>query len=191
MVLTPHFMKDYPDNDSQSIRAKFEAFKVKAAEVSQIELRLAGEYMLDSRFMDHFKQGLLTLDKAGVHVLCETSYMMNDRNASQMIYEIMLEGISPVVAHPERYMYASMDTYEKWKDKRYKFQLNLLSLSGMYGKPAVSKALQLLENDFYDFVGSDIHALENFEHFLSRIRLSYSNIDKLKTLWENNNRLLG
>ena len=49
MVLTPHFMKDYPDNDRASITTKFEAFKAEAANACGIELRLAAEYMMDAR----------------------------------------------------------------------------------------------------------------------------------------------
>ena len=130
MILTPHFMKDYPDNDRVSITAKFEAFKTEAAKVSKIELRLAAEYMLDARFMEHFKQGFLFLDKDNTHVLCETSYMMYEHGITEMIYEIMLEGLQPVIAHPERYEYANRANYARWKDKNYKFQLNLLSLAG-------------------------------------------------------------
>ena len=62
MMLTPHFMKDYPDNNRANITARFEAFKAEAAQACGIELRLAAEYMLDACFMDHFKQGFMTLD---------------------------------------------------------------------------------------------------------------------------------
>lgn len=189
MVLTPHFMKDYPDNDRESIMAKFEAFAAEAAKVCRIELRLAAEYMLDARFLEHFRQGFLTLDRKGEHVLCETSYMMYEHNAAEMLYEIMLDGLQPVIAHPERYGYASKGNYAKWKDKRYEFQLNLLSLAGAYGEVAASKARRLLSQGYYDYVGSDMHRLEHFERFLPRIRLSTKEIEALERLMENNKRL--
>ena len=111
MILTPHFMKDYPLNDRERITTEFEAFKAQAAESCGIELHLAAEYMLDACFMDHFKQGFLTLDKAGTHVLCETSYLMYEHNYSNMLYDVMCEGLQPVIAHPERYVYAGTDVY--------------------------------------------------------------------------------
>ena len=89
MMLTPHFMKEYPDNDRACITAKFEVFKAEAAKVSKIELRLAAEYMLDARFMDHFKEGFLFLDKDNTHVLCETSYLMYEHGITEMLYDIM------------------------------------------------------------------------------------------------------
>ena len=190
MILTPHFMKDYPDNNRENITAKFEAFKAEAAKVSKIELHLGAEYMLDACFMDHFKQGFLALNGKD-HVLCETSYLMYEQGITDMLYEIMCSDMQPVIAHPERYEYAVDDNYLRWKDKRYKFQLNLLSLAGAYGRPAMVKAHYLLKEGMYDYVGSDMHGLGNFERFLPEIRLSSKNIERLEQLIENNKQLFG
>lgn len=189
MILTPHFMKDYPLNDRQSITAEFETFQRQAAEACDIELRLAAEYMLDARFMEHFKQGFLTLDKAGTYVLCETSYMMYEQGITEMLYEVMCSDLQPVIAHPERYEYANKDNYSRWKDKNYKFQLNLLSLAGAYGDPAFVKSHYLLKEGFYDYVGSDMHNLGNFERFLPEIRLKAKEMDELQRLLDNNKTL--
>ena len=191
MVLTPHFMKDYPDNDRASITSKFEAFKAEAANACGIDLHLAGEYMMDARFLEHFKEGFLTLDKDGTHVLCETSYLMCEHGVSDMLYEIMCAEYQPVIAHPERYEYARKDDYFKWIDKRYKFQLNILSLAGAYGSTAVAKSHFLLKEGLYDYVGSDMHGLSNYKRFLPEIRLSNKDIERLEQLIENNKKLVG
>ena len=189
MILTPHFMKEYLDNNRWDIMAKFESFKVEAEKVCKIELRLAAEYMLDSRFLNHFEQGFLTMDRAQTHVLCETSYMMYERDAASMLYEVMCEGIQPVIAHPERYEYASKNDYARLKDKDYKFQLNLLSLAGAYGKPALVKAHFLLEEGFYDYIGTDMHNLDSFVRHLSAIKLNRKDMDRVAKLLENNKKL--
>ncbi len=189
MILTPHFMNDYSLNDRQSITARFEVFKAQAAEACGIELRLAAEYMLDIRFLEHFKQGFLTLDEDGTHVLCETSYMMYEHGITEMIYDIMCANFQPVVAHPERYEYANHDNYARWKDKNYKFQLNLLSLAGAYGPLAQAKSHALLKEGYYDYIGSDMHSLGNFEHYLPSLRLKTKEIDMVGQLLENNKKL--
>ena len=190
MILTPHFMKDYPDNNRANIMAKFDAYKAEAAKVSKIELRLGGEYMLDACFMDCYKEGFLTLNNKD-EVLCETSYLMYEPGITDMLYDIMCEEMQPVIAHPERYEYAVKDNYFRWRDKRYKFQLNLLSLAGAYGKPAMVKSHYLLKEGMYDYVGSDMHGLGNFERFLPEIRLSNKEIERLEQLVENNKKLFG
>jgi len=191
MVLTPHFMKDYPLNDRASISEKFDAYHAEAAKVCGIELRLGAEYMLDARFMTHFEQGFLTLDKAGKHVLCETSYLMYEPNISQMLYDIMCSDFQPVIAHPERYEYAVKDNYFRWRDKQYEFQLNLLSLGGAYGRPAYVKSHYLLKEGMYDYVGSDMHGLDNFRHFLPNIHLNKKELTNLEQLIENNRKMFG
>ena len=191
MVFTPHFMKDYPDNERVSITKKFEAYKVEAAKVCGMELHLAAEYMLDACFMDHFKQGFLTLDKGGNHFLCETSYLMYEPGITHMLYDVMCSEYQPVVAHPERYEYANKGDYFKWKDKMYEFQLNLLSLSGAYGPAAAAKANYLLKEGLYEYVGSDMHNLNNYERFFPEIKLNKKSIEELERLLENNKKLIG
>lgn len=189
MILTPHFMKDYPENNRANITPKFEDYKAEAAKVCNIELRLGAEYMLDARFLDHAKDGFLTLDKT--HVLCETSYLMYEPGISQMLYDVMCDGYLPVIAHPERYEYAVKDNYFRWKDKQFEFQLNLLSLGGAYGRPAFVKSHYLLKEGMYDYVGSDMHGLDNFRRFLPDIRLSKKEMANLEILIENNKKLFG
>lgn len=186
MYLTPHFMKEYPNNVRETIEEKFQVFQEKAAEVCHIELRLAAEHMLDSRFMNHFENKFLTLGSDDALVLCETSYMMSAPNAKDMLYQIMLEGYQPIIAHPERYQYASKSMYERWKDRGYLFQLNLLSLGGAYGTPAMRKSHYMLSHGMYDYIGSDMHRLSTFEKFIPKIKLNKKEMAALRKLYENN-----
>ncbi len=189
MILTPHFMSNYPNNNRENIMAEFEAFKTQASQACQIEIRLAAEYMLEMQFMEHVSQGMLTLDKVRKHVLCETSYLMYAPDYTTMLYDIMCDGYQPIIAHPERYEYAGRTIYLRWKDKRYKFQMNLLSLAGVYGEPAREKSLFLLNEGMYDYIGSDMHSLDNFERFLPELRLKTKEIDAITQLLENNKTL--
>lgn len=187
--MTPHFMKDYPENTRETIEHKYQDFLQKAGNDLPLELTLGGEYMLDSHFLNRFEEGFLTLDKMQSVVLCETSYMMMDPMAKDMLYKVMLKGYQPVIAHPERYMYASKPMYKRWKDREYLFQLNLFSLSGVYGKPAEEKARMMLKEGLYDYVGTDLHRVANLESKISSIKLSKKELDRLSVLLENNKKL--
>ena len=184
--LTPHFMKEYADNTKEHIAKVFEDFKQKATQSCGIQLYLGAEYMLDAGFPEHFKQGFLTFDQSDVLVLCETSYMMNVPNMKEMLYDVMCEGYSPVIAHPERYQYASRRQYEHWKSMGYQFQLNLLSLTGLYGAPAFEKSHDMLQKKMYDYVGTDMHRLDNFINLIPKLKLKTKEIDALHKLYENN-----
>lgn len=186
--LTPHFMKQY-DNTKEKIVPIFESFQKKAGKTCNIKLYLGAEHMLDSDFPEHFKHGFLTIDTENSLVLCETSYLMCEPNTTVMLYDIMLEGYTPVIAHPERYQYASKQHYERWKDKGYLYQLNLLSLTGAYGEPAMVKSHNMLKLGMYDYVGTDLHRLSNFQSFMPKLKLSTKEIDALHLLYENNAKL--
>lgn len=187
--MTPHLMKDYPENTRPALELRFQSFVQENASDIPLQLTLGGEYMLDSHFPDRVEEGLLTLDKTHTLVLCETSYMMMDPAMKEMVYQAMLKGFQPVIAHPERYQYATQPLYHRWKQKDYLFQLNLLSLAGAYGKVAQTKAHQLLKEGMYDYVGSDLHRLNNLELMIQSIRLSKKEMDGLMRLMENNKSL--
>ena len=189
IVMTPHFMNEYPENKRESITSHYEKFVEDAGDKVGIKLFLGGEYMLDSGFMERNKEGFLTLGNSK-KVLCETSYMMSEPMAGQMVYNAALDGYEPVIAHPERYVYAGRKDYERWKSLGYKLQLNLLSFSGSYGRMAVDKALALLDNDMYDYIGTDIHNLDHFIHNLKRIRVKAKQIDRILGLMANNKSLV-
>ncbi len=189
IVLTPHFMNEYPDNKRDSITAIYENFAAEAEKQGGIKLFIGGEYMLDSGFADRNKEGFLTLGKSKT-VLCETSYMMCEPLAGQMLYNAALDGYDLVIAHPERYVYANRKDYERWKSLGYKFQLNLLSFSGANGRMANDKALSLIDNDMYDYIGTDIHNLDHFIHHIKHIRLNGKQIDKILGLMANNKSLV-
>ena len=187
--MTPHFMRDYGENTREAIEGKYHAFLAQAASSLPVELSLGGEYMLDSAFMDRCEEGFLTLDEGGSLVLCETSYMNADPMAREIVYQIMLKGYRPVIAHPERYNYASMALYKRWKEKDYLLQLNMFSLAGAYGDTAKAKARQLLKSGMYDYVGTDLHRVAHVNEFVSSIRLSNKERDRLEILLENNKTL--
>lgn len=187
--MTPHFMKDYPGNTRATIEERFNSFIKDNASSIPLSLSLGGEYMIDSCFPERFAEGFFCLDHDHTLVLCETSYMMMEPRMKEMLYEVMLKGYQPVIAHPERYQYASKPLYQRWKQKDYLFQLNLLSLAGAYGDLAKAKARRMLKDGMYDYVGSDLHRLNNIEKMVSSIRLSKKEMDHLLKLMENNKTL--
>ena len=76
-----------------------------------------------------------------------------------IMFDIQLKGYRPILAHPERYPYYAMrhDRYRALHNAGVKFQVNLLSLAGYYGVGPKQTAEWLIDNDFCDFLGSDMH----------------------------------
>ena len=154
---TPHIMEDVP-NRTEELRVRFA--QLTEAYGGTVKLHLAAEYMIDNIFNERLsKKDLLAHGELKNHLLVETSYFNPPLNFEETLKEIYAIGYYPLLAHPERYAYMTDKDYIKLKSNGIKFQLNLLSLQGMYGKSAQKKAEWLLSKNFYDQVGSDIHSI--------------------------------
>lgn len=185
MYLTPHIMADLNEKGASELTNRFRQFVRVCPD--WIELRLAGEYMLDAGFAAQCKAGLLTMARR--HVLVETSYWAAPPNLPDILYELSVDGYVPILAHPERYGYMAEEDYRRLKENGYKFQLNLMSLAGVYGKQATYRACRLLEKGFYDFAGSDIHRLDVYRQTVEEHLLTRMQQNNLKKLLENNHYL--
>lgn len=164
--MTPHVMEDIPNN-TNTLRGRFEELG-KACEGS-ITMRLAAENMLDNLFAERFAAGdVLTIGLGEKTLLVETSYYNPPINMKQVISGIQAQGYTPVLAHPERYQYMTMDDYAYWKTEGVMFQLNIPSVAGMYGPFVQHKAEELLKKGMYDCGGTDTHSLDFAEEFIER-----------------------
>ena len=70
-----------------------------------------------------------------------------------------------MLAHPERYLWASPNDYARWHDAGACFQRNLGALEGFYGGPAMERTKWLLEKGWYTFLGTDLHNRHYAEFF--------------------------
>lgn len=177
VFLTPHVMRDFP-NGEERLREVFNEFKTNYK--GGIELSLAAEYMADSDFSRHLDDGLLQLPDN--RVLIESSYLARINNFDVQLGNAAMRGYLPVVAHAERYTYMEEEEYRAFLDKGYEMQLNILSLTNYYGHGLAERALKMLRNGFYTYLGTDIHRLRSFESFEKQIKLSSKDIDLLYRL---------
>ena len=70
-------------------------------------------------------------------------------------------------------------------DMGCKFQLNLLSTTGYYGKDIAYQADKLLGLDLIDYVGSDIHNENHIRNFDMKIKIK--NLRKFEQTIKKNN----
>lgn len=164
--LTPHIMEDVP-NTTQSLRDRFA--ELKEAYKGGIELCLASENMLDNLFEERLKAGdILPIGNAGRHLLVETSYINPPYGMDSMIEDIFAAGLTPVLAHPERYRYMDDDAYHRLKERGVLFQANYVSLVGGYGESARRRLEWLLKEGYINLTGSDVHRKFSFDNALER-----------------------
>lgn len=159
-ITTPHVLGDIYPNSSQIIKEKLNLVQNELVKlgVDDININAAAEYMLDEQFSKRlFNDDILTLKDN--FILVEMSYFNAPYNLFEVLFEIQLKGYKPILAHPERYIYYHNDinNFHKLKKAGCLFQLNLLSLTPQYGKNVQKISSKLLQENMYDFVGTDTH----------------------------------
>ncbi|WP_109437676.1 MULTISPECIES: tyrosine-protein phosphatase [Aquimarina] len=160
VITTPHVIQDVWPNSSQTICTKLEEMQeiLTPLGITGVELLSSAEYMMDDLFYDRLKQNdILPLHEN--YILVEMSTFGPPINLNEILFEIKLAGYIPILAHPERYSFYEDDLkkYDELKKSGFLFQLNLLSVSGYYGENIKSFAKKLIDLDYIDFTGSDIH----------------------------------
>ena len=197
--LTPHIMEDIP-NSPADLRQRFEELQSNlsplTSHLSPLAIHLAAEHMLDNLFIQRFAANDLLpyLDEAtnsplsrrgaggeGL-LLVETSYFHPPMGLYDILEIIRKKGYTPLLAHPERYMYMDDADYRRLQDMGVKLQLNILSLTGAYGETAARKSHHLLHQGAYSCIGSDLHNLDSFLEYIDVKCLTKDNIIKCQEL---------
>lgn len=180
--LTPHVMEDIPNTAAKLTLVYDELVR---SYKGGIKLHLAAENMMDTMLNENIAdRNLLAIGDEADKLLVETSYYDRPANFYDTLEEIMSLGLTPVLAHPERYNYMAEKDYTSLKQLGVLFQLNLFSLGGYYGQTAKKKAESLLGKRMYDFTGTDLHSIRQIS-LLSRVSVAKKHRDYLFEISHN------
>jgi len=159
LITTPHVSDMFP-NSSQTILDGYQALKeeLKRRKI-EIELEVAAEYYADDTFEELLKKRDILTFGEEKYLLFELSYFTPPRDLESLVHDIKIAGYTPVLAHPERYLYLhdSIDEYIHIKSMGVLFQINLNSLVNYYSQEAGDVVKKLIIYGMVDFIGSDTH----------------------------------
>jgi protein-tyrosine phosphatase len=187
-ITTPHIMWDVHKNDVSSItKAHGQLQQALQGDGVTIPIRAAAEYYLDEHFDRLLSKDIPLLTVKDNWVLVEFSFVTTPMNVKEKLFELQIKGYKPILAHPERYNYlvSQKKWYDELKEAGCYFQLNLLSLTGYYGKIPNELAQYLVKKKYIDLLGTDLH----HERHLDALRSSSSLMDGVKSLLDSGNIL--
>ena len=184
-ICTPHIMARLPQNTPAYLREQFAQFTSivnRQSSIVNFQLHLAGEYMLDEAFPRHLASGdLLTIpaselgtsvpkdNTTGNYVLVELPQYLLPPGWQDMLDGILAGGMTPLLAHPERYLRILDERDIRALVARgIALQGNLGSLTGYYGSRVKSLAQSLLADGLYTTFGTDSHSF----HMLKSLKLA-------------------
>jgi len=160
LICTPHIISDIYPNTPGTILPKLDLVRNALAEKNiNVAIEAAAEYIRDADMERLITEGKQLLTFGQNLILIEMSFVGPSPNIDQVIFQLRLKGLQPVLAHPERYGYYhnGFEKYRHYVDLGCILQVNLLSLLGYYGKPVKAIAEQLIRRHMVSLLGTDMH----------------------------------
>ena len=162
LVTTPHIMSDTYRNDPVTIHARLKDLIIFLAENRiEVSIEAAAEYYFDTWLNNEVNEGKPLLTFGDNYLLFEMNYMTEPYQLKDFIFKVTTQGYKPVLAHPERYQFMTLEKAEDLHHRGVLLQVNILSFIDYYSKPVRQLANQLVEQGWVNFLGSDCHNLRH------------------------------
>ena len=160
-VTTPH-INDLFQNTPALIHAAHDKLqKHLHKEGMPTPIEAAAEYYLDESVMNAISKEEPLLTFGAKYLLFETNFLSEPYFLKEFLFKALSLGYRPLLAHPERYHYMTLEKAEDLRARGTLFQINMLSLAGYYSRPIQKMAEQMIEKGWVDFLGSDCHNIHH------------------------------
>ena len=177
VTCTPHITNIHP-NSPDTIRPAFEHLQ-QELKVNGIDLdiRMSAEYRLvPQTWPEVLKKGWL-MPIEDRYILMELPIsrpgQMGDIKPIEEFRKVLSLGLSPVLPHPERYLYLSHKELMSFVEEGVKIQCNYGSLAGLYGETVRENVLGIISEGIVSFYGTDLHNA----HYVDVLTQWFNNTD--------------
>lgn len=160
IILTPHYMLDaYEPNAKELILWKEKLQEILNKEEIAVNLHIGMEVYIAEDIINLIKQNKILTLAESKYLLMELPLNTNVKYLDDVIFKLLENNITPIIAHPERYkcVQEQPNIVEKLIEKECLIQSNYGSILGIYGKKAQKTVKYLLKKNLIDFLGTDTH----------------------------------
>ena len=196
VIATPHMRPGMFDNTASQLRSAFEHIQAQLGEHPGLPERgLSSEHFFDDVVFHRIVAGEGLPYPGGAAVLLEFYESSFPLRLDQLLAQIRQRGLTPVVAHPERYraLWDQPDTLERLLDQGAVALLDVAALIGKYGRRPQRCAEQFLERGLYHAACSDAHRPDDVEQVargIERLRQLYGEEEVVALLTDGPREIL-
>ena len=181
IVQTVHFQ--HPKMEGKNTDYKYLVDRVRDfqskidKEKIKVKIHLSSEVFFLPNLLEISKNPLTKIGN-GKFMLIEFRSDLFPTGYEDEFYQLKLNGITPIIAHPERYRFVQLDknVLKKWKNAGYIILLDAGSILGKFGNYTKNLALEILDMSCVHLIGSDAH---NNKHRNFCLKDAYEKIEKL------------
>lgn len=160
---TPHLSSGFSKDRTEKIMGNFLMLQKRVSEEKiDMQIYLGSEIDLRIDFDSVKKFPFFFINQTQKYLFLELPIGEFPPFTERILFSLLIEGLSPILAHPERSLSKEGDfeRIEKLKDSGILIQVNAGSLLGDFGKMIQRGAKRLLEENLIDFISSDAHDLQ-------------------------------
>ncbi len=161
IVATPHYVHGNTRYGYATIIEKCSKLNRLAADAGiNVTVYPGCEVFICPELIELYEQGLIGTLAESSYMLIEFPMMSMPTYIDEVFYNLQLKGITPIIAHPERYSEIQNEVIllENYVSRGIQVQVNSGSITGTYGREAKKAALKLLEKGLVHFIASDAHS---------------------------------
>lgn len=160
VIATPHYLLEYGEAKINEVREYVKNInEVLKEEQIKIKVYSGQEVYFTENIVNDYVQGNIGTLNDSRYMLIEFDLRRLEDNIIDYLYELQVKGITPIIAHVERYrsVIKNPEIINKFIREGYLFQLNAGSIEGKFGSEVQKTAKLFLKNNIYSFIGSDAH----------------------------------
>ena len=162
LAATPHVISGVFDNSkSHILQAVKELNQLLVSKNIPLQILPGAEYHLEPDLPHRLADGeLLTINDTGRYLMVELPAMIVPDYTGRILYDLQLQGITPIIAHPERNIGFAREPelLQGFVARGILAQITAGSITGLFGKPARKTALRFLKEGYAQLIASDAHS---------------------------------
>jgi protein-tyrosine phosphatase len=158
---TPHILDGVTPPFQEKVNRTFQLLHSQVKERGlKIKLVLGSEIYIRHDIKSLKEFNFFSLNQTGKYILMELPLGHFPLGIRELIHDLRLEDITPIIAHPERSIIQKdqLKEIENWVRQGALMQINAGSVLGHFGKSAKKTAEWLLEQNLAHIMASDAHS---------------------------------
>lgn len=199
IILTPHYIEGSEYNcENNEKRKKLKQIEdILTKQKIKVNIYLGNEIFINDNIYNLIKNNVIHTLNNTKYILVELPFHNQIVKLEDIIYELKIKGLKPIIAHPERYTYFQKNYQEidRLREEGFLFQANYASILGFYGKESKKLLKYMLKKKYIDYFGTDIHrnsktyVIDNFKKIEKNI-IKLTKIDYYNKIKENSNNII-
>jgi len=166
IITSPHYRSDLFPNTREGILEQYENIRnlIVKNEID-VAFETAAEYFIDEHFDELIETPEELLTFGDGYILVEASFINEPIQLKNVLFRLNARGLKPILVHPERYQFFATDKNKVLEINQMNvlWQINLMSITGYYGKGVQKMAEWMIEQGMVNFLGSDCHHFKHAE----------------------------